>query len=495
MTIAPLTKEQITQIAHDQELRKRLASEKIAYFFAIYLSHHFDVPLAPFHYEFFRIAENDKIPLSLILAFRGSGKSTIFTLCYVLWSIIGIQKKRFVLILTKNQTQARQYMKTMIQEFEDNGVLKADVGPFTEDGSEMSAYNIYLKEYDARIMVASVEQNIRGLKHGSVRPEVIILDDVEDLEGMRTAEGREKLFDWYTRDIYPIGAANKRFIIVGTQLHPDDLIGRLATRILEKRQKGVVRKYPIISQTGKIAWKGRYPNKQAIETEKENIVSDRAWQSEYMLNPQAAIEAIIKPEWIHRYDKLLPNTCLRETGVGIDVAISKKAGSDFTAMVTAKAYKMDGKSYIFIQPKPINAKYDFPEILDQIKLLYTSLSGGISSTFYFEANGFQPAVTQELMQQGIMLEDVKVTVGKDKRLEAVSSWMRDGKILFPVEGCEELIKQILYFGTHGHDDIMDAFTLVCIKLMEKLNEPEPGIRWLDGDPFGYTSSYRPLSRF
>ena len=478
MKTLSLTKQQITQIAHDRELRKRLASEKIAYFFAIYLSHHFDAQLAPFHYEFFRIAENDKIPLSIILAFRGSGKSTIFTLCYVLWSIIGKQKKRFVLILTKNQTQARQYIKTIIHELEDNGILKADVGPFTEEGSERSAYNIYIKEYDARIMVASVEQNIRGLKHSSVRPEVIILDDVEDLEGMGTAEGREKLFDWYTRDIYPIGAPNKRFIIVGTQLHPDDLIGRLVTRILEKKQKGVVRKYPIVSRSGKSMWKARYPNKKAVETEKENIASEKAWESEYMLNPQSAISAIIKPEWIHYYDQLLSNYYIVNTGVGIDVAISKKTGSDYTAMVTAKAYKIDRKPYIFVQPYPINTKYDFPEILDQIRLLYTSIGGGISSTFYAEAVAFQPAVSQELRQEGIMIEDVKITVGKDKRLEAVSSWMRDGKILFPREGCEELIKQIIYFGTHGHDDLMDAFTLVCIKLMEKLNKPEPRIDFI-----------------
>lgn len=483
MRTLSLTKQQITQIAHDQELRKRLASEKIAYFFAIYLSRHFDAQLAPFHYEFFRIAENDKIPLSIILAFRGSGKSTIFTLCYVLWSIIGKQKKHFVLILTKNQTQARQYIKTITHELEDNGVLKADVGPFTEDGSERSAYNIYIKEYDARIMVASVEQNIRGLKHGSVRPEVIILDDVEDLEGTGTTEGREKLFEWYTRDIYPIGAPNKRFIIVGTQLHPDDLIGRLVTRILEKKQKGVVRKYPIVSHSGKSLWKARYPNKKAIENERENTASEKAWESEYMLNPQAAISAIIKPEWVHYHDQALSDYYLVNTGVGIDVAISKKTGSDNTAMVVAKSYRVDGKPYIFVQPHPINAKYDFPEILDQIRLLYTSMGGGISSTFYVEAVAFQPAISQQLRQEGIMLEDVKVTVGKDKRLEAVSSWMRDGRILFPREGCEELIKQILYFG-HGPDDLMDAFTMVCLKLMEEMNKPEPKVTILNfGDSF------------
>ncbi len=476
-----LTKEQMLQIAHDQELRKRLSSEKIGYFFAIYLSHHFDVPLASFHYEFFRIAENDKIPLSIILGFRGCGKSTIFSLCYVLWSILGKQKKHFVLIFTKTQMQAKYITKNLTRELEYNSLLKADAGPFTEDNSEMSSYTIYLKDYDARITVASVEQNIRGIREGNVRPEVILLDDVEGLEDTNTVEGREKLFTWYTRDVYSLKAKKFRFIIVGTQLHPDDLIGRLATRILEKKQKGVVRRYPIISPGGRITWKGRYPDKKIIEEEKQNIASDRAWESEYMLNPQAAISAIIKPEWIHRYDQMLSNYYLVNTGVGIDVAISKKTGSDYTAMVTTKAYKMDGKPYIFIQPYPINDKYDFPELLDQIKLLYNSIGGGISSTFYCEANGFQPAVIQELEQQGITLEDVRVTVAKEKRLEAVSSWMRDGKILFPEEGCEELIKQILYYGTYRHDDLMDAFTMVCIKLMEELNKAEPNVTWLEFD--------------
>ena len=224
-----LTKEQITQIVKDQNLRISLAGESIAYFFAIYLSHHFDSPLAKFHHEFFRIAENDKIPLSIILGFRGCGKSTIFTLCYALWAILGKQKKRFVLILTKNQTQAKQITKNLIRELENNAVLKADAGPFTEDDSEMSAYTIYLKKYGVRIMVATVEQSIRGIREGSIRPEIIMLDDVEGLEEMGTMEGRDKLFNWYTRDIYSLRAPKARIIIVGTQLHPDDLIGRLVT--------------------------------------------------------------------------------------------------------------------------------------------------------------------------------------------------------------------------------------------------------------------------
>lgn len=470
-----LTKEQIKQIVKDQILRINLANESIGYFFAIYLPHHFDMELASFHYDFFKIAENDRTPLAIIQAFRGSGKSTIFSLCYVLWAIMGKQKKRFILILTGNQTQAKQYMKNLIRELENNETLKADIGPFTEENSEMSTSTLVIKKFDARITVASVEQNIRGIKHGNTRPEVTILDDVENLESMQTVEGRDKLFYWYTHDIVPLGLLRKRIIIVGTQLHPDDLIGRLATRILEKKQKGIVRKIPIISPSGQIAWKGKYPDRKAIEEEKQNIASDRAWESEYMLNPQAAITAIIKPEWIHYYDELLSNYHLLATATGTDFAGKAKETSDFSSMVTAKAYKVERKPYIYILPYPINKHLSFPEIVDQIRLLNTSLGGSNSSKFYVEDTTFQPAVTDNLRNEGIIIENVNTTVSKGDRLRAISAWIRDGKILFPRNGCEELIKQILYFGTYRYDDLMDAFTLVCIKLMEELNRPEPNV--------------------
>ena len=45
---------------------------------------------------------------------------------------------------------------------------------------------------------------------------------------------------------------------------------------------------------------------------------------------------------------------------------------------------------------------------------------------------------------------------------------RVGKVLFPRQGCEELISQIVHFGVEAHDDLADAFSNV---ILNTLGEP------------------------
>jgi hypothetical protein len=77
-----LTTEERNEIIRNPAVRRKLAFENIQYFFAIYLSQHITYALATFHYDFFDIAEDETNLFAIVLAFRGSGKSTIFSLCY-----------------------------------------------------------------------------------------------------------------------------------------------------------------------------------------------------------------------------------------------------------------------------------------------------------------------------------------------------------------------------------------------------------------------------
>ena len=62
--------------------------------------------MAPFHYEIFKIAEDDNIKIGVIVAFRASAKSTIMSLAYPIWSILGRPKKKFPLIVYSTQIRA-----------------------------------------------------------------------------------------------------------------------------------------------------------------------------------------------------------------------------------------------------------------------------------------------------------------------------------------------------------------------------------------------------
>jgi phage terminase large subunit-like protein len=46
---------------------------------------------------------------------------------------------------------------------------------------------------------------------------------------------------------------------------------------------------------------------------------------------------------------------------------------------------------------------------------------------------------------------------KRSRLILTANFIKNGKVLFPRTGAEELIRQIVHFGVEKHDDLADAF--------------------------------------
>jgi hypothetical protein len=114
------------------------------------------------------------------------------------------------------------------RELETNELLKADIGPFEEISDEWGSNSIVIPKYGARITVASTEQSIRGLRHGEYRPDLVICDDVEDLNSVKTKEGRDKTFNWLVGEVLPIGDQDTKMVLVGNLLHEDSLLMRLS---------------------------------------------------------------------------------------------------------------------------------------------------------------------------------------------------------------------------------------------------------------------------
>ena len=170
-------------ITKDPAVRRAVTRESHAMFFPIYLRHYIGYPMAEFQKDIIRTTEDQSNPLACIVAFRGSAKSTLVTLSYSIWAVLGVQAKKFVLIVCQTQAQARQHMMNLRRELEQNALLKSDLGPFKEEfgSGEWAMSSLVFKNTGARIMVASIDQSIRGVRHYQHRPDLIILDDIEDL--------------------------------------------------------------------------------------------------------------------------------------------------------------------------------------------------------------------------------------------------------------------------------------------------------------------------
>lgn len=483
MSIEKLSPDEFKKIIQNKDLRTSLAKDSHKWFFNLYLPHYVTYPSATFHDELFALTEDESKKMVGVTAFRGCGKSTLMTLSLPIWAIIGKLQKKFIVIIGQTQRQARQHLANIRSEMEGNELLKEDLGPFKEIEDEWGSYSLVIPNYGARITAASMEQTIRGLRHNQYRPDLIICDDVEDLASVRTKEGRDKIFDWIVGEAIPAGDHNTKYVFIGNLLHEDCLLMRFKEKMNSGELNGVFKEIPLITKEGQITWPGKFPDLDKVEEEKKKIGSEAAWQREYLLRIISDCERVIHPEWIQYYDTIPPfdeKHDFRLTATGIDLAISDKDSADYTAMVSAHLFGYEGNVKIYILPNPVNKRMTHYETMETAKSLSNSLGKGQKTWLLVEDVGYQQAVPQELARMGYPAKAVKIH-GSDKRsrLALTSHLVQNATILFPKNGAELLISQLVGFGVEKHDDLGDAFSLLINRIINlDHTERKNGIWWL-----------------
>ncbi len=479
-------KELIETIIKDREVRRALTKESHEYFFPVYFGEYIKYPSAPLHTEMIKITENTDEQLSVVVAFRGSAKSTIFSLSYPIWAILGKQQKKFVLIVSQTQVQARQLLTNIKEELTNNHLLKSDLGPFEEPDDEWRAASIVLPQYGARIMVASSEQSIRGIRHKSYRPDLIILDDIEDIASSKTKEGRDKTFRWLASEVLPAGDVTTKVILIGNLVHEDSVIMRLRQKIKLKEIKGSFSMYPIMDEQGVSLWPGKFPTPESLKNEETKVLNPQAWFREYLLKIIPEEGQVVFPEWFQYYDTLPTKhqRAYRCTYSAVDLAISQKDSADYTTVVTAYVYGRADKIRIYILPNPINKKLSFPAQVEMLKGHAAIALPNSSDKLFVESVAYQDALPQMLKTQGVHAIGVKPQNDKRTRLALTTSYIQSGRVKFPQKGCEDLIQQLVGFGIENHDDLADAFSLLILQIAERhLNESTWMICFLGGSSY------------
>jgi predicted phage terminase large subunit-like protein len=458
----------LEKIYKDRLIRASVSEKSHQWFFHIYFGNYVKYQTAPFQQEILKLTEDQTLPLVAIMAFRGSGKSTIVTCSTAIWSVLGSPNKKYVVILTKTQQQARQHLANIRYEFENNELLKNDFGPFEDKNSEWTTSSLTLPKYGAKIIAVSAEQGIRGLRHREYRPDLLLVDDVEDDQSVRNKDSRDKTYDWFVREVIPIGDENTKIIVVGNLLHRDSLMMRIKNDIDKNNREGIFKSYPIINDDKVISWPAKFPSPKEIEDLRLKIGDEKAWKQEYVLKIVYDDTRVIRPEWIQYYDKITEHEdSLRYNAIGVDPAISESTYADYTGIVSAKVYGNRENLRIYIIPNLINQKMNFPKSVETIKNLYKIMSHGETTKVFVESVAMQGAVAQTLNHEGIPAEEIRIKGDKRARLSVLGGNIQKGQILFPKVGAEELINQMIDLGTHGHDDLADAFSLLCNKLIEE----------------------------
>ena len=470
-------KKTINEVVHvmatDKAVRKAVVKKLHKFFMHLYFQHYLEYEPAPFHEELVRLSEDRSLSMVVVSGFRNSGKSTIMTLSYPIWAIIGAQQAKFVLIISENELKAQTLLGHIKNELENNELLKRDLGPFNEKNYSWNASSLTMNNYGARIMAMSTGQTLRGLRYLNHRPDLIIIDDSESLDTVKTAESRDKLERWLYSDAIPAGHSKSKIVVIGSILHPDGLIKRLHRKIDDGKINGKYRVFPIVDGNGNPLWPAKFPDSASIEAEKARGIPEREWKVEYMCEAVSEDYQIIKEEWIRHYDRLPEQTEPRYCYalVGIDPAISLEASADYTAMVSGVITKDDDSWFLHIVPHPINERLEGPQFHERVVQQSKLMGNGIFADVAVEDVAFQRLLIDTIRQKGIHAEGISPG-GNDKRarLLSISELIRSGKVLFPKHGAEKLIQQLVWFGMEKHDDLPDALVILVTAVLRRENK-------------------------
>lgn len=230
--------------------RRKQAQDDYGFFVETYFPHYVRSPSrSKLHdYLFTRlpaIVASPKSETDAIAAPRGEAKSTLVSQLFVLWCVI-TGRKRYPVIVMDSIDQAYPMLEAIKAELEFNPRLAMDFPEATGQGRVWQAATIVTRN-DAKIQVAGSGKKLRGLRHGPYRPDLAVLDDIENDEQVRNPDQRDKLQGWLSKTVLPLGGAGAKFdvVYIGTILHYDSVLNRtLANKLWTAAKFKALLKWP-----------------------------------------------------------------------------------------------------------------------------------------------------------------------------------------------------------------------------------------------------------
>jgi predicted phage terminase large subunit-like protein len=80
---------------------------------------------------------------------------------------------------------------------------------------------------------------------------------------------------------------------------------------------------------------------------------------------------------------------------------------------------------------------------------------------------YQKAAIQEMERAMLPVVPLKPNADKRSRLQVVAPYIKNGTVLLPRSGCEQLLAQLFGFGVEAHDDLVDALVYLILGLVEQ----------------------------
>lgn len=402
-----------------------------------------------------------------IKAYRGAAKTTLMRLFSLWLSLRGT--KRYVIFIGSTQDLAKETIDLLKTELEDNANLVMDFG--IKIGSiwtnEELVFSVQMQNESRLCKIKSfgAGKKIRGTNFLSMRPDLIVCDDIENDENIESKTQRDKLNSWFNKAILKLPSRlNKHYniIIVGTTLHYDSLLQRLDKRDdFKSFSFPLVREFP--QNLDEILQNGAFSKAKGLKLDDTSLdgtailtdlAQDRAsFFSEFQNLPLDKENA---PLAHYATYAQLPRT-IDSLFIGIDPSLGKVRG-DYFAL--AQLYYTKATKQIYASAQGFKISPD--KMLDKIIALYLRVSKLCASiTIATEEVAFQEFFKTQLKAKFnalglfVPIVGIKNTQNKAVRLDALAPLLKDESILID-ENAALLREELDSYPKCAHDDLLDS---------------------------------------
>lgn len=437
----------------------------------------FSAEFSPLHDEIFDLIDSGERKIA-IAAPRGIGKTSIVGLALSARKIL-FQQCRFLAYISQSSGSAELQTENLKRELVANQLVKKLFGNIKSKGT-----GVMDETFSKRAWVASVGDNnfntlvyprgsgqqVRGILYGNARPDLIIIDDLEEAKTMENEEIRKSRKEWFNADLIKCVSRvdkNYQMIYIDTLKHEDSLLEDLmdAPGWVSVRQElcddNFKSNAPSMISDSEIADELNYHRKKGMMD---------VFYREFRNIPISKEDAVFMPEYFKSYNdvelgssaefKNLRNVVL------VDPAKTVKLHSADSAIVGVGVDRNSHKIYVrdVVSGKMYPDEL-YEESLEMVKRLR-------AHTLAVEVTSLNEFITQPFKNQmrvkGVFPQWVSLhaRAKKEERIAMLAPYYRQGYIYHNEACCTKLESQLLGFPRSKLWDIMDALAYI-VELLEK----------------------------
>lgn len=337
-------------------------------------------------------------------------------------------------------------------------------------------------------------QSPRGVREAALRPNLVIVDDIDDAEIVKNRERVREATDWVLGDLYGCAPTKaSRFVMIGNRIHKAGILAHVVGDVDDgdpvKETITHLKVYALedpkthkmdLSEKGVPAWKERY-TREEILTKMSNMGYRLALRE--LFHQHIVIGRIFREEHLP-YAVLPPIRNAQKLVTYCDPSYKDTKKNDFKAIVLVAK----NGPYFDIY-KAFCRQCTTPEMVRGHYNLALMIPEGKTCPHYMEANFIQDIhlkkYDEEAETRGYSIAirgDFRKKPDKTERIEDLSAYAERGLIRFNIAERQnpdmvELRNQFLGFPDAAHDDGPDAVEGAIYKLNKPvINNNTKGIR-------------------